>query len=65
MGRRVLHLDDLLLRRVRLGLLLPNGGLDQMPRIRGIVQPELGWEDARWESEVAAYRELWKSSYSI
>jgi glycerol-3-phosphate dehydrogenase len=64
-GEAVLHLDDLLLRRVRLGLLLPNGGLDQMPRIRAIVQPELGWEDTCWDSEVDSYRELWKSSYSI
>src|SRR5512138_1863397 len=33
----VIHLDDLLLRRVRLGLLLPNGGIDLLPRIRTIV----------------------------
>ena len=61
----VVHLDDLLLRRVRLGLLVANGGLDQMARIRSIVQPELGWNDGRWEEEVAAYRKLWESSYHI
>jgi glycerol-3-phosphate dehydrogenase len=61
----VVHLDDLLLRRVRLGLLVPHGGLDQMERIRAIVQPELGWEDARWESEVDDYCQLWESSYRL
>ena len=61
----VVHLDDLLLRRVRLGLLVPNGSLEQMSRIREIAQPELGWEDARWESEVNAYREVWQKSYRL
>jgi len=61
----VIHLDDLLLRRVRLGLLLPNGGIDLLPRIRLIVQPELGWDDARWEEEVIDYTELWKRAYGI
>lgn len=61
----VVHLDDLLLRRVRLGLLLPNGGIDLLPRIRVLVQPELGWGDARWEQEVREYTELWKRAYGI
>ena len=32
----VVHLDDLLLRRVRLGLLAPNGGESLLPTIRSI-----------------------------
>jgi glycerol-3-phosphate dehydrogenase len=56
-------LDDLLLRRVRLGLLAPNGGLDQIERIRGLVQFELGWDDARWQAEVDSYAQLWRTSY--
>jgi len=59
----VVHLDDLLLRRVRLGLLVPNGGLDQIERIRTLVQPELGWDDDRWQAEVDSYRDLWCKSY--
>jgi len=59
----VVHLDDLLLRRVRLGLLLPNGGLDLMECIRSIVQFELGWDDDRWEQEVNVYTELWQRAY--
>ena len=61
----VVHLDDLLLRRVRLGLLAPNGGIDLLPRIRALVQPELGWEDARWEKEASEYVELWNTSYRL
>jgi glycerol-3-phosphate dehydrogenase len=59
----VVHLEDLLLRRVRLGLLLPGGGLDLLPRIRDILQPELGWTDERWHQEEAAYLKTWQSYY--
>ena len=57
----VVHLDDILLRRVRLGLLLPEGGTQLMPRIRAIAQPELNWDDERWTHEVQAYSHLWKT----
>jgi glycerol-3-phosphate dehydrogenase len=60
----VVHLEDLLLRRVRLGLLLPQGGRDLLGRIRDIVQPELGWSDDRWQQEEAAYLKTWQSYYS-
>jgi glycerol-3-phosphate dehydrogenase len=58
------HLDDLLLRRVRLGLLLPSGGHDFLGRIRAVVQPELAWSDERWQQEEAAYLETWQRYYS-
>jgi len=61
----VFHLEDLLLRRVRLGLLLPQGGASLLPQIRSICQQELGWEDARWEEEEATYRALWQRCYSL
>lgn len=61
----VVHLDDLLLRRVRLGLVLPEGGIPWIDRIRSIVQTELGWSDQRWQQEVAAYTQLWKTCYYL
>jgi glycerol-3-phosphate dehydrogenase len=60
-----LHLDDLLLRRVRIGLLLRGGGQEHLARIRAICQPELTWPDARWEEEAAAYSQCWKTHYSL
>ena len=60
-----LHLDDLLLRRVRLGILLPEGGLKIMDQIRSIVQPEMNWDDPTWQSELSQYTRLWHDSYSI
>ncbi|MCC2958608.1 glycerol-3-phosphate dehydrogenase/oxidase [Massilia sp. IC2-477] len=61
----VWRLDDLLLRRTRLGLQLRAGGRELLPRIRAICQPELGWSDARWEAEQAAYLTLWQSHYGL
>jgi glycerol-3-phosphate dehydrogenase len=59
----VVHLEDLLLRRARLGLLAEKGGLNEIARIRAIAQPELGWDDATWEREEAAYRKTWAQRY--
>jgi len=61
----VVHLDDLLLRRLRLGILLPEGGLPLMDRIRSIAQPELGWDDNRWQTEADRYSALWRRCYSV
>jgi len=61
----IIHLDDLLLRRIRLGILCPNGGLDLMDHIQAIAQPELGWNESRWQAEVEAYARLWHGSYCL
>jgi glycerol-3-phosphate dehydrogenase len=59
------HLDDLLLRRTRLGILLPQGALALLERIRALCAPHLGWSDARWEAEIARYRELIHTHYQL
>jgi glycerol-3-phosphate dehydrogenase len=60
----VVHLEDLLLRRTRLGLLLRGGGVELLPRIRAMCQSELGWSDERWEAEQADYLALWQRNHS-
>ena len=58
------HLDDLLLRRVRLGILQPDGASGIIQRVREIVQPELGWDDERWQAEYSRYRDIYNQAYS-
>jgi glycerol-3-phosphate dehydrogenase len=60
----VVHLEDLLLRRVRIGMLLPRGAMDHIERIRTITQGELGWSDEQWKKEAADYSNTWKTYYS-
>jgi glycerol-3-phosphate dehydrogenase len=62
-AEQVQRLEDLLLRRTRLGLLLPEGGLRLAAEIRRVCQAALGWDDARWEAELAEYGELWRRAY--
>lgn len=59
------HLDDLLLRRSRLGLVAPEGGSAILPHIRPVVQEELNWTDNRWDEEVDRYLARWKKTYGI
>jgi glycerol-3-phosphate dehydrogenase len=61
---KVVHLDDLLLRRTRLGLLLPQGGAGILGRVRNCVQAALGWDDSRWELETDRYLTLWREAFS-
>ena len=61
----VLKLEDLLLRRSRIGIQLRGGGIAIMERIRAICQPELGWSDEQWQAELAAYLTLWNTHYSL
>ncbi len=61
----VVHLDDLLLRRTRLGLLLPAGAEAILPVVKQICQQELLWSDQQWQQELSRYAEIWSSSYSL
>ncbi|MEL7551869.1 glycerol-3-phosphate dehydrogenase/oxidase [Pseudomonas protegens] len=61
----VLHLDDLLLRRTRIGLLLAEGAAQYLPAIRRLCQPQLGWDDERWQAEEQRYRALWQRHHSL
>lgn len=61
----VVHLDDLLLRRTRLGLTLPSGAKALLPQIRTVCQPILGWDDDTWEREQSRYLGIWQASYSL
>lgn len=64
LNEQVVHLEDIMLRRTRLGLTMDNGGCHFLHAIREFVQLHLGWNDKRWESEVAAYEKCWHANYS-
>lgn len=61
----VLHLDDLLLRRTRLGAILPQGAAALFDAVGNICRQELGWNQAVWESEVTRYRQIWQRCYGL
>ncbi len=61
---QAVNLEDIMLRRTRLGLLLPGGGRDLMDRVRAQVQQAMGWDDRQWQDQQRAYLDLWDRAYS-
>lgn len=61
----IVHLEDLMLRRTRLGLTVMEGGKALLPAIRSICQTELGWDNAHWEEEEQSYLSLWQRCYNL
>lgn len=59
------HLDDLMLRRTRLGLLLPAGGVHLLPQLKSMCQTVKAWNEDDWQQEVARYLAIWKNHYSL
>jgi len=64
-NEQVRHLTDLLLRRVRIGLLTPNGGGEFLPRVQILCQHMLDWDARRWEQEIADYKTIWKTAHGL
>jgi glycerol-3-phosphate dehydrogenase len=64
-NEKVHHLSDLLLRRVRMGLLTAEGGRKHLDRIRHLCAPVLGWDSARWKKEISNYREIWRFAHGL
>ena len=61
---QVMRLDDLLMRRTRIGLITADGGHELLTRIRATVQSDLGWDDPRWMDEEAAYLSMWQQRHA-
>lgn len=61
----ILHLDDLMLRRTRLGLVVPDGAAALLPLLKTHCQPLLGWSDSQWNDEVHRYLEIRHRAYSL
>ena len=61
----VLHLDDLLLRRTRLGMVMVHGGSELFPALEAICAAELGWSGDHWRHEAKRYLDIWQRFYSL
>lgn len=63
-SEQVVHLDDLLLRRTRIGLVEARGGQDLLTQLFPVCCEELGWDEKRWDGEVSRYRDLWQRRHA-
>ncbi len=62
---KIHHLGDLLLRRVRVGLLTTEGGRVHFDRIRCLCTPALDWSAAHWRKEFRNYLEIWRYAHGM
>jgi glycerol-3-phosphate dehydrogenase len=61
----VRHLEDLMLRRLRIGLTTPEGGKVHIEKIKNICSPVLPWNEEKWDAEIKMYLEKWRRSNSV
>jgi len=61
----VQHLDDLLLRRTRLGMCLANGGAELYPVLETLFKSERQWNSEQWDTEVNRYKAIWQNYYNL
>ncbi|WP_338844638.1 glycerol-3-phosphate dehydrogenase/oxidase [Massilia sp. W12] len=61
----VFKLEDLMLRRSRLGILLAQGARAELPRILLLCKQELNWSEERCQMEASAWLDLWQRNYSL
>jgi len=61
----VRHLDDLLLRCFRFGILLSDGGQSLLPKIEPLLKESLGWTEERWSEEARRYPNLCRAAHGF
>ncbi|KZL05418.1 Aerobic glycerol-3-phosphate dehydrogenase [Pseudovibrio axinellae] len=65
MHEDVVHLDDLLLRRTRIGLVLYEGGKALTGELEAGLRDKLGWSMEKWQDEWSRYQKIWQDHYSL
>jgi len=64
-NEKIRHLGDLLLRRVRIGLLTPQGGKAYLRRIQKLCKKVLPWDRRRWKKEINQYLVQWNYAHAL
>lgn len=57
-NENIRHLDDLLLRRVRVGLVRVQGSIPLLDRVQAVCAPHLSWDAIRWQDERRRYEKI-------
>ncbi|WP_304440236.1 glycerol-3-phosphate dehydrogenase C-terminal domain-containing protein, partial [Oleiphilus sp. HI0067] len=59
------HLDDLLLRRVRIGMLYPEGAIHLIQPWTELLRERLQWPIQKWDEEWHRYKNIIADHYSL
>lgn len=58
------HLDDLLLRRLSLGMILENGAMGIIDSVKKLSSKNLGWDEEKWDFEIERYTDIYHKFFS-
>ncbi|GAA3920608.1 glycerol-3-phosphate dehydrogenase/oxidase [Litoribacillus peritrichatus] len=61
----VVHLDDLLFRRTRIGNVMPDLTKGQWRKIQELFEEHQGWSEQKWCSELSRYQDIWRTCYAV
>ena len=61
---QVVHLDDIMLRRTRLGLVMARGAREVLPKLEPVCREELKWSEQRWREEEQRYLQIWERDHA-
>ncbi len=64
-NEQIRHLSDLMLRRVRIGLLTPHGGKAYLKRVQKLCKKVLPWDRRRWQKEINLYQLQWNHAHAL
>ncbi len=64
-NEQIRHLGDLMLRRVRIGLLTPDGGKAYLKRIQRLCKKAVPWDRRRWREEISIYLAQWNHAHAL
>jgi hypothetical protein len=45
-------------------MLLPDGGLGVIEKVKQLTQSELPWTEEEWQNEITRYQEIYQKAYS-
>ncbi len=65
LNEQIVFLDDWLLRRNRLGLLLADGAAALEGSLKRLCQEALDWSDAYWDEQWQHYRAIYRREFSL
>lgn len=61
---KVSHLDDLLMRRTRIGIMMKQGGTALKSHLKTLFTNALGWDESTWDIEWERYLSMWQKDYA-
>ena len=62
--KTIKHLDDLMMRRLSIGMVLPYGGTEIIDKVKELSNENLKWNQEKWGFEIKRYKDIYNKFFS-